>query len=249
MKKLSLLIIILMSACSVFAQHGTREIHGEVYNLDTREPIDMATVRNISLNTGAVTNRAGAFTIKARPGDSIIVHNLSFNGDTLIVGSKTDYVIFLRLHENLLEEVKIRQQKAVPIDLPKDPFDGKTVTNKIDYFSKEANSADRSRREIGGLNVRIFTNKKQEKKRAQIESLALEKQHELELRKVFTEENIQKYLPIRGQDLKTFMILYRPDMSTTDLSEYDIVLYLNDSYKKFEKLSAKEKQEVLLPAK
>lgn len=250
MKKLVISACCFLLALQALAQRGLNDIRGEVYNLDTREPIELASVRNLTMNTLAITNKAGVFNIKARIGDSIVVHSLAYESDTLVVGSKKEYVVFLELHATALEEVRIRQAKAVPVNIPEHPFKGKAVTNKVDYFSAEANTADRSRREIGGLNIRVWSNKKAEKKRAIIAGLAEEKKHELELRRVFTEKTISQYLPLRGDDLKAFMVLYRPDMETTaNLGEYDIVLYLNDSYKKFQTLTPEQRRQALLPVK
>jgi len=59
---------------------------------------------------------------------------------------------------------------------------------------------------------------------------------------IFSAENIQQYVPIKGQELQNFITLYIPDLKTYNSSGFNLILYLSSSYKEFCKIPVEKRQ-------
>ena len=99
---------------------------------------------------------------------------------------------------------------------------------------------DSSGTPIGGIKMNIAdggeTPKQHETKVARSEAL------KGQISKVFNAENLKKYLPISGQEMENFIILYTPDVNTYFAPTFNLVAYLNASYEEFNKIPADQRQ-------
>ena len=63
-----------------------------------------------------------------------------------------------------------------------------------------------------------------------------------QIRRVFNPENLKKYLPITGQEMENFIILYTPDINTYFAPGFNLVAYLNAQYAEFNKIPVDQRQ-------
>jgi len=83
----------------------------------------------------------------------------------------------------------------------------------------------------GGVILRMHYFKGDENKK----NKALEKEHQLmlydEISTIFTADNISHYLPLKDADLNNFLLLYTPDIKVYNSENFNLLQYLNTSYK------------------
>jgi hypothetical protein len=81
-----------------------------------------------------------------------------------------------------------------------------------------------------------------QKKKLQKEQIGIDEATKDQIVKIFTPDNIAHYLPIRGQELTNFIILYIPDLKTYRSSGFNLALYLSSNYKEFCKIPLEKRQ-------
>jgi hypothetical protein len=85
----------------------------------------------------------------------------------------------------------------------------------------------------GGIILRMHYFKGDENKKKK----AAEKEHQRilseEISAIFTADNISYYLPLKGADLDNFLVLYTPEIKVYNSAEFNLLAYLNTSYKTF----------------
>lgn len=221
-----IILFLLLASFKLSAQHV---IKGQILDSITNKTIKSASITNLTRKFSTVSDTAGSFSIRASFGDSIMVHALSYINDTLVV-SKDNYIIALQPSAHLLEEVNIKHLNLPPIELPPSPFHGQSMVYKYHYGGEE----------IGGVVFRVWYWKKDEKKRAKELNLEREYKAQSEIKEIFSERNLAGYLPLRGDSLKLFIKLYTPTPKEYLAPDFDFLLYVNHSYKKFKQQANRE---------
>ncbi len=92
----------------------------------------------------------------------------------------------------------------------------------------------------GGIKIMLFDyNDKNKKKYAKIKAND-EKQQQIY--DVFKAQNLKNYLPITGQEMENFIILYTPDVKTYYSPDFILTVYLNTCYQKFLDIPVEDRQ-------
>ncbi len=229
--------LLILLFCSVTGlTYAQSKLSGVV--LEYRSDITLSGIRIENLNThdNVYADPRGKFTIPAKKGDHICFSGLNYKPDTLYLVDLKYKEVFLLLKQNQLKEVKITgaevNKNAFSMPPPLSPFGGKVVRYQTDAAGNP----------IGGLKFNIFDSHKDARKRAQARGLEIDGQRQLEIAKIFNVKNLQTYLPIKGQEMENFVILYTPDPAIWYSSKFNPMLYINDSYKKFLRIPAEKRQ-------
>ena len=147
--------------------------------------------------------------------------------DTLLLADMHDKEIFLQPQTQMLNQVNITDSSGHTNAAAKnmqyvDPeFHGQTAV-----YQRDENEDYK-----GGVALRLhyFTKDDHEKRKA------AEKQHDRkiseEISRVFDVSNIEKYVPLKGEDLDNFILLYMPRVNVYTSKDFNLLTYLNDSYK------------------
>lgn len=220
MNKLFLFSALLLFAVSNLQAQGV--IKGKIIDISTEQPIGLATIKNLKFNISTFSDSSGLFSIRATFGDSLVIHALSYTNDTIVV-SKDKYLILLQSTSNLLEEVNIRPLNLQPLSLPISPFHGQSMVYKYHYGGDE----------IGGAVFRVWYWKKDEKKRSKRLLLEEDYKKSVEIREIFSEDNLSNYLPLRGEELRCFIKLCTPTPREFSASDFHFLTYISNCYKKF----------------
>ena len=88
----------------------------------------------------------------------------------------------------------------------------------------------------------LFDSHSDEKKRIRDGQIAADEQKKEEIAAIFSPRNLQAYLPIKGQEMDNFIILYIPDVKTYTNIGFNLAAYLNFSYKDFMKIPQQKRR-------
>ena len=232
MKRLFFALVFFSLISSVHAQDA---LSGRVYEDKTNFAIPGITIRNLKTNGVTVADRTGGFVIPAKAGDLIVFSGLAYAPDTLFLKDLKFIEIRLIPKSRLLNEVKVTGSE-VKLGNLKDtrrlgPLGGQTLVYQTDAAGNNK----------GGLAVNIFDSHSSENKRKLTAKLDADEQLTQQVDGIFTADNLQKYLPIKGQEMQNFIILYRPDIETFKSPDFNLTLYLNTSYEQFLKIPADQR--------
>ena len=85
MKRIVLVMLVLFSGFSAFAQIDNRvEVEGTIY-VPSQEDPEGVSIFNLNSNRGAISNENGAFKLKVKVNDSIRVTSLQFQAFTVLI--------------------------------------------------------------------------------------------------------------------------------------------------------------------
>jgi len=209
---------------------------GHIYENKTKIPLAGITIENLKSHFTSLSDKNGVFSIRAHIGDLVTFSGLSYKTDTLYVKDLNFIEIFLDLKGNMLNEVKVTNQetrigslKAAPT---LSPFGGQTLVYQT----------DESGNYTGGVTLNMFDSKSAANKKKRDARIAKDEDTRLKISRVFDAQNLQNYLPIKDQEMTNFIILYTPDVETFTNPEFNLTVYLNFSYKEFQKIPVEKRQ-------
>lgn len=232
MRQFLFLLLFLGLGGSAFAQSV---LSGKVYENKSNIALQGIRVDNLNSRYTAVTGPDGSFSISADIGDLLTFSNSNYKTDTLFVVSLKPIQILLIPLVNQLQEVKITNQQITKNSgFNTQQEKGLFGSNKVLY------QTDDSGRVIGGLKMNIPDGG--ETKRQHTEKVDRQEAMKAKIEKVFSPENLKKYLPITGQEMANFIILYMPDIDTYFAPDFNLVAYLNEKYKEFNEIPADQRQ-------
>ena len=220
-----LLVFLLCFAFSYAS--AQRKLKGRVFENKTHIGLAGVFVSNLNNKQTMLTDKNGRFTIPAKTGDLIAFRSFGYHNDTLLVVDLLDKEFYMEPQVIALNQVNIVNTIAPKINTYYDPeFHGQPV---VMHRDKEG-------RQDGGIILRVWYWKKDEHKKAK-----LEKQQQLfavmdRITQVFTPQIIGKYVPLTGEEMDDFIQLYTPSPKVFMRSNFDLLNYLNDSYKKYQAL-------------
>ena len=225
-----LLLIALFLTSSAFAQSGFK---GRVLENKTRIGLTGIRVDNLTNKKTTLTDNAGNFAIPAKNGDLLVFKGFAYQIDTMLITDLHEKEIFLEPVTHELDQVNIRSTETKNLNTYYDPmFHGQSVVY----------ARDKNLNYKGGIVLRLWYWKKDEKKRAKLE--ALERKYAImdKIAAVFQPKIIAQYLPLTGDDLNNFINLYTPTPKIVAAKDFNLPNYLNACFKKYQALPPDKKQ-------
>jgi hypothetical protein len=227
----SLLLFVLFSNNS----SAQNILTGRIFEYQTHTGIAGVKVENLKSHVTAVSTAEGKYAIKAAKGDLICYSRSSYKSDTILVANLKYKEVFLELSENLLKEVKIINKETnmgiVATPVTTTPFGGNTV-----HYQTDASGNNR-----GGLQLSLTGSNKAQQNRVKEAKLEADDKTSTKIAQVFSPENLQNFIPIKGQELENFIILYRPPLNVYR-AKFNLTLYVDSCYKEFVKIPADKRQ-------
>ncbi|MGZ3757177.1 MAG: hypothetical protein ACXVAY_12725 [Mucilaginibacter sp.] len=208
---------------------------GRLFEYQTRISLGGIKVENLKTHVIAVSDTGGRFSIRASAGDRLVFSALSYKTDTLYLTNLKFKEVYLELKgDKMLKGVTIVNKEtnlgsmAVPAATP---FGGKSVRYQTDASGNNK----------GGLALSLPGFNGDLKKKARDAKRERDGETETQIDRLFSPENLQKYIPIRDQQLANFILLYRPSVEVYQ-DKFNFMLYLDDCYKKFVKIPIEQRQ-------
>lgn len=229
-----LLLVGLLFLVSISYAQGN--LTGRVYENKTRIPIAGVSIQNLSTHVFTVTDKNGLFAIRAHVGDLVTFSSFAYDADTLYVKDLSSTEILMNLKGSNLKGVTITDQQTrlgsltAPPSLS--PFGGQTVV-----YSKDANGDLK-----GGLTMNLFDSHSDAKKKRKDIQLGKDEQLKQKIAREFSPENLKDYVPLKGQEMTNFIIMYTPTIDTYSSPDFNFTAYINSSYHEFMKIPKEQRE-------
>jgi hypothetical protein len=226
-------------------QHANAQVKlsGMVADGDNRSGLPGVTIINKSTRSGTISNESGRFSIDAMPGDSLEFSMLSYYGKALAVPTTSMFVnVYLSRRIFGLQEVNVKAK-----DHRMDSLSIRDEYGK--YFNYHKPGAvdilkTLPSNPITALTYLVPSKTRKRKEHFKEQLVYWEQEKFIDYR--YNPEVVERMTKLNGNDLDTFMVRYRPGYQfLQDASEYDLLLYIKQSYEQFkqEKASPAKKEE------
>ncbi|MCX2433025.1 carboxypeptidase-like regulatory domain-containing protein [Pedobacter sp. GR22-10] len=201
-------------------------------------------VRNLNSKKTTSTNREGKYTIAATIGDLIEFSAVGYHTDTLYLTNLLNRTIYLPVKSNSLADVDVRGVRMnSQITDAKDP-----LAEKYTLLSTGGNlNRKRMTDKVGGLGLNLGYGKykRQQRKEAELEEKDM---YQEEIDANFSEKAITDLTKLQGEDLKSFMIIYRPSIEQIKSERpYRYDYYISRAFVAWQKLTPQQKKLQDLP--
>jgi len=227
--RFTLTFVFLFFAYCGFSQS---KLKGKVREEKTYIPIGSAQVENLNTHFVVLTDTAGAFSIPAKVGERLSISAMGYAIDTLYVTDLTNKSIYLVRQENMLKEVKVNNLEFKKGTFAAKPLMGPLGTDKVRY------QTDKNGNPIGGVQFSPSSLFGGKPKGLKMEQYAQQD----EIYHVFNAMTLAQYVPITGQELNNFVILYMPDAKTFFDKDFNLTNYTNKCYQEFIKIPAEQRR-------
>jgi len=237
-----IIFVFLTLPFSVFAQTVTT---GTVFDYSKKNiSLPGVTVRNLTNKKSTSTNTQGKYVISANIGDLLEFSLVGYHTDTLYLTNLLTRTIYLPVKSNSLKDVDVHGVRInKEVANAKDP-----LAEKYTLLSTGGNLERKKMNDkVGGLNLNLGYGKykRQQQKEAELE----ERERYLEeIDDNFNEKTISDLVKLEGQELKNFMIIYRPSVEQVKSERpYRYTYHIARAYAAWQKLSPQQKKLQDLP--
>ena len=233
---LIILCMLLLTAATETAI-GQVRVSGRVFDMSQSTPMQAVSVLSNS-GAGTITDSAGRYTIVVPETDSIWFSYLGKPTPKYAVQSIRNFLNFeIALHVNITE---LKQVMVKPRNYKLD-----SIQNRLDYakafdFQKPGIGVATSPGGGVGLDINEFINIFRFRRTRNMVAFRERLERE-EIDKFidhrFSRALVIKLTKLRGTELDTFMVRYRPSLYLVQsATEYEFQLYIKQSYEKFHRL-------------
>jgi hypothetical protein len=221
LKRLSVAIPLLAFVVNSAMSQGL--LKGTVHESGTNNNLPNVFIRDNNNKQLTLTDKDGRFSIRTEPGHIIIFDCPGYVSDTLYVVNLAPKNIMMVTKTIALREVSInatRQFFDPRKEYPEIYTKSKVyIMSPTTWFSKEGKDARRLKR--------YFAREEEERR----------------VDAVFNRVYVGSIVPLKGQELEDFLILYRPSYSFIKSNDSEsLAVYINDSYKKFKALPVEKRK-------
>ena len=236
-----IILTLLAFPLGLFAQTVTT---GTVYDFSNKnQTLPGVTIRNLNNKKISIGNAAGKFTIQSKVGDLLEFSLVGYHTDTLYLTNLFPKTVYMVVRSNSLSDVNIRGAKINKEILAADP-----LAEKYNLIATGGN-LDRKKMtdKVGGLNLNLGYGKyrRQQRKEAELEE---RDRYLTEIDEHFNEKTISSLLKLEGDDLKNFIIMYRPSVQKVQSERpFRYPYYIVQAYHAWLKLPPKERKLQDLP--
>lgn len=236
-----IILILLAFPIGLYAQSVTT---GAVYDYSNKnQTLPGVTIRNLNNKKISIGNTAGKFTIQANTGDLIEFSLVGYHTDTLYLTNLFPKAIYMVVKSNSLSDVNIRGAKINKEILAADPLAEKYTLMGTGGNLERKKMTDK----VGGLNLNLGYGKykRQQRKEAELEE---RDRYLSEIDENFNDKIINKMIKLEGEDLKNFIIMYRPSVQKVQSERpFRYPYYIVQAYHAWLKLSPKDRKLQDLP--
>lgn len=234
-----ILILLVSGSLTGFAQVLV-QVKGKVFDMSQQVPLVSVSVQSTGPGTGTVTDSLGRYTIYVRDNDSIWFSYLGKGTPKYPVAQIPNQQNFeISLHVNVTE---LKSIMVKPRNYHLDSIANREEYAKVFNYKKPGLGivAPTTQNAAVGVDldqlIDVFNFKKNRRMAAFRDRLvAEEKEKYIEHR--FNRGLVIRLTGLRGDDLDTFMVRYKPDLILVEsATDYELQSYIKQCYDKFIKL-------------
>jgi len=227
--KILKLTLLLFVFCTIGNLANGQEfiVKGVVFEKGSNLRVALAEITNQRTNLGVGSNDLGFFQLKAKIGDTLLITKRNLADQQIVIHGTQDILIYLLRESTMLDEVTIvgNTKKQDLEDLKRD------FKNKGVYNGGKSSVLSAIFQPLNGLYNLIG---KEPKNARRFGRYADNELKQTQIDQYFNGTIIQNNTDLRGRDLETFMLNYRPDFEKAQYwNSYDYIKYIKESAKKF----------------
>ncbi|HWD88492.1 MAG TPA: hypothetical protein VG367_10225 [Mucilaginibacter sp.] len=238
--------VVFLSLCLCFLAgivSAQDNLTGRIYEFKTKTILPGVTIRNLRTNGAAVSDRTGAFSITAKVGDLVVFNSFAYQPDTLYVKDLKYTEIQLVLKSNMLSEVKVTGQEVKVGNLKPAPLLSPFGSQAIVYTTDDKGTMDgKGTNYTGGVRINVFDSRGAEKKREHAIQTEKDEAVKAKIADIFSPTGLKDYVPFKGQEMQNFITMYTPSIDVFTAPDFNLTVYINESYHEFMKIPADERQ-------
>ncbi|WP_316799867.1 carboxypeptidase-like regulatory domain-containing protein [Pedobacter frigidisoli] len=237
-----IVFILLALPFGAFAQTVTT---GTVFDYSKKTlSLPGVTIRNLNSKKTSSTNKEGKYTIAANVGDLIEFSAVGYHTDTLYLTNLLNRTIYLPVKSTNLADVNVEAVRMnSQITDAKDP-----LAEKYTLLSTGGNlNRKRMTDKVGGLNLNLGYGKYRREQRKEAD-LQEKEMYQQEIDENFNEKAITDLTKLQGEELKNFMILYRPSVEAVKGERpYRYAFHISRAFVAWQKLTPEQRKLQDLP--
>jgi len=237
-----IIFLLLASPIGVFAQTVTT---GTVFDFSKKSlSLPGVSIRNLNSKQSTSTNKDGKYTIGANIGDLLEFSAVGYHTDTLYLTNLLNRTIYLPAKTNSLKDVDITAVRMnSQITDAKDP-----LAEKYTLLSTGGNlNRKRMTDKVGGLSLNLGYGKYKRQQRKEAD-LAEKEMYQDEIDENFTPRAITELTKLEGDELKNFMIIYRPSIEAVKAERpFRYPFYISRAFAAWNKLTPQQRKLQDLP--
>src|SRR5258708_7181523 len=232
MGHITYLLLFILPGFTGFAQQF---LAGKVRKKETLDTLSSVSIYNQTKRMHRLSDEEGNYRIVAQPGDIVIFSCVGYHSDTITVSEKilgAEFPILLDLRPVSLQPVTVGSLSNYQLD----SLERRQIYSWI-YGQEPQPVVERQRQGDGvGIELNVIPHGSSEvRQRLKLKKRILreEQQHYVNFR--FSADYISRLTHLEGDSLKQFIVRYRPTYDfCRNAANVDILVYINDSFKKFE---------------
>jgi len=234
MRNISFLIIaLLLFSCPGFAQHF---LTGKVLKRDSKEFLVSVSIENKTQRRHDLSDERGMYRIQSSQGDVLIFSHVGYRSDTIVVDTSMqagDYPVYM--------EPKAQTLKAVEVgSLSNYQLDSMARREEYSWVYGHGNPPRLEHKRTGdgvGINLDLFRNaSKEDKDREKLKKRLIREEEDHYVGFRCSKEFVSRLTKLKGDSLQQFMMHFRPTYDyCRKAANVDILVFVNDSFKKFMK--------------
>jgi hypothetical protein len=228
-----LIIAFLLFSCPGFAQHF---LTGKVLKKDSKEFLVSVSIENKSQRRHDLSDERGTYRIQSAQGDVLIFSHVGYTSDTIVVDTSMqagDYPVYLEPRAQTLKAVEVGSLSNYQLD-------SMARREEYSWVYGHGNPPRLERKRSGdgvGVSLDIFRNaSREDKDREKLKKRLMREEEDYYIDFRCSREYISRLTKLKGDSLQQFMMHFRPTYEyCRKAATVDILVFVNDSYKKFMK--------------
>ncbi len=221
---LILCFFVLISILRVDAQENDNIISGLILERGSSVRVTEANITNLRSQGKVVSNSYGVFTIEVQIGDTLAISKVGYGPVKTVIRTLEDILVDMQAGTTLETIVITRSTKEAELNRYLKDYEKKGVYNGGQnrlgtYVSSPATAL-----------YNLFG--KEAKNAKRFERYVTQELEATKVDRIFNKSIVSKLTSLEGEELQSFMELYRPSLTTAEKwGEYDLMTYISNSFK------------------
>jgi hypothetical protein len=226
-------IVSLLFSCSGFSQ---RFLTGKVLKEDSKEFLVSVSIENKTQHRHDLSDERGTYRIQSLPGDVLIFSHVGYRPDTIVVDTSMltgDFPVYMAPKAQTLRAVEVGSLSNYQLD-------SMARREEYSWVFDHGNPPLLEHKRTGdgvGINLDLFRKaSREDKDRELLKKRLIREEQEYYVDFRCSRDYVSRLTKLKGDSLQQFMMKFRPTYDfCRKAANVDILVFVNDSYKKFMK--------------
>ncbi|HEY4060775.1 MAG TPA: carboxypeptidase-like regulatory domain-containing protein [Puia sp.] len=231
------IIYLCVAVLSSFTGRAQQFLTGKIHRQASTEILVSVSISNTTLQKHDLSEENGSYRIQAAPGDRVIFSHVGYQSDTLIITTDMlsgDYPVNMEPKAQTLQAVRVGELSNYQLDSMARRQEYSWI---YDHGEQKLVEKDRKGADGVGVNLAIFRHTSSiDKQRESLKKRLMREEQDDYIDSRYNRDYVAKLTHLQGDSLFRFMRDFRPTYDyCRKAATVDILVFINDSYKKFMK--------------